>query len=89
MFDANMRHLPKGRKFFAKVYSTGGAFPHRDKMFLCEMMTKEHENPTVDFGGLLVSSEGSGDSWIVFEGNEDLTGFISKSSLQTAKSMLI
>lgn len=89
MFDANMRHLPKGTKFFAKTYSTGNLmFAVPNKMYMCEMLEDDSENPVVDFGFAILRSQDCDESFLVFEGRQDLTGFISKESLLQAKKLL-
>tara|TARA_R100000541_G_C1897352_1_gene83949 strand:+ start:16039 stop:16386 length:348 start_codon:yes stop_codon:yes gene_type:complete len=60
MFDANLRHLPNGHKFFAEVwgckkecslYKLG--VRKEDELVLCEMLDNDeendHMNPTVRF----------------------------------------
>jgi len=84
-----MRHLPKGTKFFAKVYATGNLmFVTPNKMYMCEMLEDDHENPAVDFGFAVLRSQDCDESFLVFEGRQSLAGFISKESLAQAKKML-
>lgn len=55
MFDANMRHLPKGMMFFAKIESIKldcelfnlGA--RRNDIIKCEMLDECHDDPRVRF----------------------------------------
>lgn len=53
MFDANMRHLPKGMKFFADVWGVKAdtilhkAGVRKGDVILCEMLDKDTENPRV------------------------------------------
>ncbi len=85
-----MRHLPKGKKFYAKMCGVRDQHPVRDlelssRLILCEMLTEGSENPTVRFYGksssVDVTDEESGvGSWFVYEGNEDGSGFISEES---------
>ena len=98
MFDANMRHLPKGKRFFAKICGLKEGHPVRyiginSNLVLCEMLSDEHENPTVRFYGskcnVDVSDSESGiGSWLAYEGNEDLTGFICNESKAMAEGIL-
>lgn len=86
MFDANMRHLPKGKKFFAEMCGVREGHPIRycgvkSRLVMCEMLSDEHENPTVRFYGdernVDISDSESGiGSWFVYAGNIDGTGFI-------------
>lgn len=89
MFDANMRHLPEGFQFFARVNSCN---PHceayslgvRDRdVVLCTMLEKTDKNPLVRFHLPTGTFEARG--WAVgstptfsaeYEGNRDLSGFI-------------
>lgn len=82
MFDANLRHLPKGYTFFAKAYGTSGNAKLRkagiqsDKIFLAKMLSKGHNNPAILVNGVQITSdEVFYDSTIIFAGNLDGTGF--------------
>lgn len=86
MFDANMRHLPKGKKFFAEICGTREDHPIRQfdlksRLVLCEMLSDDNENPTVRFySGIkfmdITDNECGIGSWFAYTGNEDGTGFI-------------
>lgn len=75
MFDANMRHLPKGKRFYAEMCGTREDHPVRNlgltsRLILCEMLSEDHENPLVRFyggvGAVDVSDEESGiGSWCI------------------------
>ena len=82
MFDANMRHLPKGYKFFAKCWGNGGNEKlinegiGKDSIFLCTMLSKGSENPAVMIGNTqLTNKEIFYDSTIFYCGSLDGTGF--------------
>lgn len=85
-----MRHLPKGKKFYAKMCGVREHHPVRSlelnsRLILCEMLSEGNENPTVKFhgesGSVDVTDNESGiGSWFVYEGNADGTGFISEES---------
>lgn len=86
MFDANMRHLPKGKKFFAEMCGVREGHPIRycgvtSRLVMCKMLSDEHENPIVRFYGdkrnVDISDSESGiGSWFIYAGNIDGTGFI-------------
>ena len=82
MFDANMRHLPKGYTFFAKTWGHGGNAKlikegiTKDSVFLCKMISKGSENPTVLIGNTqITSNEIFYDATIFYCGSLDGTGF--------------
>lgn len=89
MFDVNVRHLPKGRLFFAEAhyikpgsYLSDRGFKSGDVIF-CEMMTEGSEDVDVqvhNFGSgvmyLTKSNCKQDDGWLVFAGSADGTGFI-------------
>lgn len=95
MFDANLRHLPKGTWFFAKVYNAKGrvlsAFGLQpDDIVVAHMLSDDHENPsiTIYHKGKHITVDDQIDSYksmLVYEGNFDLTGFIKDESLEKAK----
>ena len=98
MFDANMRYLPYGHDFFAKVSGITKDHPlHklkiRGRIILCKMLSGCHENPTVrfyngeDFIDITDGQSGRG-SWIVYEGNKDGTGFINEESKRQAEQLI-
>ena len=96
MFDANMRHLPKGRKFFCKIHyiDDGDLYlkgVRGGDIIECEMRRFSPENPLVTFKisgcNLKIREEDTGDSWIVYEGNVDGTGFICDKSRAIAMEM--
>ena len=95
-----MDHLPKGKLFFAKVYSCGEESKwynfgiRKNQMLLCHMLSSTSEDPLVDvlINGkpVTISGEYSNDwCWMVYEGNKDLTGFICRDSIAEAKKILI
>lgn len=95
MFDANMRHLKKGKLFFTKVHSCSEGCEAYDNgvrsgmIIACKMLSDEHENPAVmfSFDGKdieLDHKNGLIDSWFVYEGNQDGTGFICDESRRIA-----
>lgn len=88
MFDANMRYLPKGKKFFAKItyldmeeqaqlYKKG--YKSGD-ILVCEMLTDCHKEPYVRVtekeGSFILKDSDSEWDWIIYEGNQDGTGFL-------------
>lgn len=87
MFDANMRYIGSGNRFFAELTSldeedkTGHGLRRHD-VVLCYMVTQGHENPTVimmvDGKHLPVSCNDSGHSWFVYAGRPNGSGFIHK-----------
>ena len=91
LFDANMRYLPKGRQFFARVmYADEGSPFHPRSLLMCEMLDEGNEDPEIvllETGVQIFCSECE-ESFVVFEGNLDLTSFISKASLAEATQML-
>lgn len=96
MFDANMRWLALGTKFWAKVQSCSpyGALYHAGirsgDLVECTMLSNEHNNPRVMFhlknGSNIVlrSNDDKGSEWITYEGNPDGTGFICEISRKQA-----
>lgn len=88
MFDANMRHLRKGKTFFCKVhYIESGvlydAGVRNNDIILCEMLDNCHNNPRVKFTindvDIICNAEDDWeDKWIVYEGNTDGSGFLPK-----------
>ncbi len=100
MFDANMRYLPKGMYFFAKVWDVNeksalwnlGVRP--GDLVKCKMRDVSHRNPRVKFflpfGTITIRSNDGGccAHWLVFEGRMDGYSFISESSFKTAKEMM-
>ena len=85
MFDANMRGIPKGRKFFAEVYSTNKKLKNlgvsSGDLIYCHMLNSNNENPCVDMmiGGHLTAVANDTDfdeKWLVYAGNADGTSFI-------------
>jgi len=98
MFDANMRHLPKGRLFFAKAHYCDNTTLHKvgvraGDIIRCEMLSSSHENPSVKFYFGNGTFETTHDAefegcLIVFEGNQDGTGFIDDDSKRIAMAMI-
>ena len=97
MFDANMRYIRSGQRFFAELTSldeedkTGHGLNSHD-VVLCYMVTQGHENPTVIMmiGGLYVpvSCSSSGFSWFVYAGRPNGGGFIEKKVKAKALKLL-
>ena len=99
MFDANMRYLPKGKKFFCKLHSLTKESPlaqygaQRGNVILCEMLDKTAKHPRVKFifpkGEVVMQPVyRKVHTWAVYEGNEDLTGFIDDNSKKEASKYL-
>jgi hypothetical protein len=98
MFDANMRHLPKGHLFFAKVHYCSDCTLYEVGMrsgdiIRCEMLSEGDDNPEVKFyfgnGTFTTHSDIEyEESWLVYEGNLDGTGFIDKSSKKKVQSII-
>ena len=89
MFDANMTHLPKGKEFFAEVYSCDEDSVlyvqgiRTGSVLLCEMLQDLKDDPLVNiyFKGKVITYRSSYDeefdsAWLVYAGNKDLTGFL-------------
>lgn len=87
MFDANMRYIRSGNRFFAELTSldkedkTKHGLKRHD-VVLCYMVTESHENPTVimmvNGDHVEVSSDASGYSWFVYAGRPNGNGFIER-----------
>lgn len=99
MFDANLRGLPKGREFFAKVHwceegcSLYQVGMRKGDLFRCKMLSDCEEDPEVVFyfgnGVFETSDSKSGkNSFLIYEGNIDGTGFIDEESRVKAMKML-
>jgi len=97
MFDANMRHLPKGKKFYCKLHSCTKDSPlavighHRGSVVFCEMLSVNHHNTCVKFWSEdRTNSVKLRPSWrhchtyAVYEGSEGGTGFICEESKSIA-----
>jgi len=94
MFDANMRQLPKGKMFFAKVhYCTNTTLfdvgVRGGDIIKCEMLSNSNENPNVKFYFGNATFETTHDAefegcLVVYEGNIDGTGFIDEKSRKIA-----
>jgi hypothetical protein len=98
MFDANIRHLPKGKIFFAKVHYCLGTKLYDvgvrvGDIIKCEMLSNSTENPSVKFYLGNSTFETTHDAefegcLVVYEGNIDGTGFIDEKSKKIAMSQL-
>jgi hypothetical protein len=85
MFDANMRYIKSGNRFFAELNSldeddkTDHGLSSGD-VVLCYMVTAGHKNPTVimmtEGKHIPVSCNTSRYSWFVYAGSPDGSGFI-------------
>lgn len=101
MFDANMRYLPKGTKFFAKVYSVDEESHLYDKglrnndLVYCEMLS---ENGNIAEAVVMMDIYGEmhevreedsfEDSWLVYAGKADGTDFINLRDKNTAMALM-
>ena len=103
MFDANIRHLPKGWEFFAKANGIREASPlynfgiRTGDVVKCIMLSIGDHNPRVKFfkdgKSIVVKSWADGDyklfeHGLVYEGNLDLTGFIDDEAKVLAITLL-
>jgi len=97
MFDANMRYLPKGLKFFAKAHGVSDSINRMGvnigDLILCRMLNKGNDNPIVDMliNGKLFSVSSDKDFYdnlFVYEGCFDGSGFIDKHSKNKAMNIL-
>lgn len=99
MFDANARHLAKGREFFGKVHYIDDEHQLakfgvlKGDLILCTMLEKERWNPLIKVhlnqcDVELRPCDDEEAAWIVFEGTKELTSFICDKSLARAKKML-
>jgi len=99
MFDANMRYLPKGYRFFAEVHSVdeqGALFSYglrRGDVVMCHMLNRNHKDPLVDVTinrkVFTVSGRRIKD-WIVYAGNINAeTDFIHDRVRDKARQELI
>ncbi len=103
MFDANMSHLSKGRKFFAEVYNVKKgtdlheAVKESGKVLYCTMMEDTADNPaiTIHLVDRDITMRGDDDfygSWLVYAGCVDKEGklhdFIDKSVEKKAGKVL-
>lgn len=100
MFDANMRYLPKGKRFFAKVHSCGEGSKwyefgiRRDDILICHMLNSGNDRPLVDVivNGKTVTISDKFNSkafcWMVYEGCLNGNGFINDESKRIAMGML-
>lgn len=92
MFDANMKHLPKGLEFFAEVWDCEEDSVLYNEgirvgdILLCTMLSIGSENPRIivhlDHGNIRIRNldtydvDGMADTWLVYSGRKDLTNFI-------------
>lgn len=85
MFDANMRHLPKGEEFFAEVWACHESLQSRglksNDVILCEMLEDDVANPLIKFlfnneWTYLRADDCFEDNWFVYAGLRDLTQFL-------------
>lgn len=98
MFDANMRYLPKGKEFFAEFRGVSDDHPfkkysERHNVILCQMLSDEHENPTVRFFAdgecFDLSDEDCGlKTWMAYAGCKDGRGFINNKIKNEAMKIL-
>ena len=86
MFDANLRWLPRGMEFFAKVHyvEDNDLGLVNDQLIFCKMLEESEENPRVEMflptGNIITRCEDLHYTWIVYEGAADGTGFIDEAS---------
>ncbi len=97
MFDANMRYIKSGSRFFAELISqdekdSSGHGLKRNDVVSCYMTTDSHENPTVIMmtkgDHIAVSCAESKFSWFVYAGRPNGTGFIHEKVKVKAKAIL-
>lgn len=99
MFDANMRHLPKGRIFYCNLHSCTEDSPlaaighHRGSIVFCEMLSEQHKNPLVRFWSPDRSEKvevrarcSEYKTYAVYEGQVDGRDFINEKSKADALS---
>jgi hypothetical protein len=99
MFDANMRYISKGKRFFCKLHSLTKDSPlapfgaRRGSVILCEMLDQTAKCPRVKFifpdGEVIMKPVYRNiHTWAVYEGSEKLTDFISDDSKQMAEQYI-
>ncbi len=91
MFDANMKHLPKGFEFFAEVHGCkeGGKLHNsgvrKGDVLLCTMLSICNHNPRIkihlegtriEFLRSWEDKERLFEHYLVYSGNKDLTDFL-------------
>lgn len=105
MFDANMRHLPEGKEFFAEVHYVEGSSRLKQlgvvggDVLFCKMLGGGSENPLVKFvtkTGIPFTmknwdgcEEDDEDFYLVYSGNRDGSGFICDEWKGKAESLSI
>jgi hypothetical protein len=99
MFDANLRHLPKGTVFFALAHlCIKGSYLHKKRVrtgyvILCEMLTDDNENPSIEITigkkkYQLHSKDDDIEGWLVYEGLLDGEGFMEDEIKEKAMKVL-
>ena len=98
MFDANMRYIKRGERFFAEV----GSIDKNDKLYafglragdvvMCHMLNDSPDNPLVDIiicGKIRTTSDSNYNTWIRYAGNIDgKSGFIKNDVKAKANKVL-
>ena len=100
MFDANMRYLPKGHKFFVEGHISKDnplrkICTKETKLLKCEMLSKGSENPVVIFKNVIegrevtltLSENCTGDDWLRYAGTINGGGFICNKTKAVAEKM--
>ena len=99
-FDANMRNLPKGKLFFAEVYScTKGSDLYeydirKGDLLYCEMRSHCSEDPVIciktTYSGNIMTWDSIDTDlvWLVYAGNVDGTGFICDVTRDKARQLM-
>ena len=99
MFDANARHIPRGRKFFVDIYYSSDRLKARGinkgDLVYCHMLNESHENPCVDMmveGNMISVCANSEDDqmedWLVYAGRPDGTDFICEKTRVRAMAIM-
>tara|TARA_Y100001956_G_C3983913_1_gene126309 strand:+ start:34 stop:342 length:309 start_codon:yes stop_codon:yes gene_type:complete len=98
MFDANLRHLPKGYEFFAYVWTCEKVNKYnfkKDDVILCTMLDEDNKDPRVTLhlksGDVTITHRDDFYEWnLVYAGAKDLTGFLPQEEhyRQKAKKLL-
>ncbi|QAY02184.1 hypothetical protein VspSw1_116 [Vibrio phage VspSw_1] len=96
MFDANLRALPNGHRFFAKVVSGFKGYDvtgelHQDNIVECVMLDNSEDNCEILLvkpGLSLRETSMEMEYLLVYEGDYDGTGFIDEDSVIIANQII-
>ena len=97
MFDANMRYIPFGRRFFAELIApdANDKVSHglnQGDVVLCYMCTEGPKNPSVimmvNSDHIEASCRSTGHAWFIYAGRTDGSGFIDDGVKDKALSIL-